>query len=218
MANRILVVEDDIALGTQIVGRLGAAGYETIWWREGHHVSPDAPPDVALVILDLMLPRVSGFDVLRELRAASDVPVLVLSARQDSTDKVQALRLGADDYMTKPFWPEELLERVKARIRRPVLERSDVIEVGAVAIDLARRIVKVRGEPVDLTRVEFDFLLALARRPGAALTRSWLVENILDPDREGNDRTLDVHASRLRKKLGPGLVETVWGIGYRLRG
>lgn len=218
MANRILVVEDDTALGTQIVERLSAAGYETIWWREGHHVSPDAPPDVALVILDLMLPRVSGFDVLRELRAASDVPVLVLSARQDSADKVQALRLGADDYMTKPFWPEELLERVKARIRRPVLERSDVIEVGVVAIDLARRLVKVRGQPVELTRVEFDFLLALARRPGAALTRSWLVENILDPDREGNDRTLDVHASRLRKKLGPGLVETVWGIGYRLRG
>lgn len=216
MPTRILLVEDDLALGTQISSSLRGAGYEPLWWREGHHISPDAPPDVGLVILDLMLPRVSGFELLRELRAASDVPVLVLSARQDSADKVQALRLGADDYMTKPFWPEELLERIRARLRRPVLERSEVIEVGVLRFDLARRQVAVRGQPVDLTRVEYDFLLALARRPGAAIARSWLVENVLDPDKEGGDRTLDVHASRLRKKLGPGLIETAWGIGYRL--
>lgn len=216
MQSRILVVEDDRALGEQIVQRLERAGYEVIWWREGHHVASDAPPDVALVVLDLMLPRVSGLEILRELRAASDVPVLVLSAREDAADKVGALRLGADDYMTKPFWPDELVERVKARIRRPVLERADRINVGVIRVDLARREVWVRGQPVDLTRLEYDFLLALARRPNAAITRSWLVNNLLDPERDGNERTLDVHASRLRKKLGPGLVRTVWGIGYKL--
>jgi DNA-binding response OmpR family regulator len=213
---RVLLVEDDPGLGAQIVDHLQRAGFEPLWWREGHHIPPEQPPDVALVILDLMLPRVPGLQVLAELRAASDVPVLVLSARDDARDKVEALRLGADDYMTKPFWPEELVERVRARLRRPVLQRDDRLELGAVSLDLARREVSVRGAPVALTRLEYEFLLALARRPGQAVTRRWLVHNVLDPDRDGDARTLDVHASRLRKKLGAGVIETVWGIGYRL--
>ena len=216
MPPRILVVEDDLQLGAQIVSHLEGAGFSCIWWREGHHVSPDAPPDVALVVLDLMMPRVSGVTMLEELRAASDVPVLVLSARNDTTDKVTALRLGADDYMTKPFWPDELVERVKARIRRPVLARENQIEVGPLRLDLERRAVWCREAPVELTRAEYDLLVALARRPGAAITRQWLAENVLDPDREGGDRALDVHVSRLRKKVGADLIETVWGVGYKL--
>ena len=216
MADRVLVVEDDEALGGQIVDRLRREGFEVVWWREGHHVHPDAPLDFALVVLDLMLPRVPGLTVLEELRASSDVPVLVLSARSDTSDKIAALRLGADDYMTKPFWPDELVERVRARLRRPVLQRSDVLEVSGISIDVGLREVRVGGQLIELTRLEYEFLLALARRPGAAITRQWLVNHVLDPDRDGSERTLDVHASRLRKKLGPGLVETVWGIGYRL--
>jgi DNA-binding response OmpR family regulator len=217
MAERVLLIEDDAELGGQVVDRLRRAGYEVTWWREGVHVDPTAVPDVALVILDLMLPGTYGMDILKDLRASSEVPVLVLSARNDTADKVRALKLGADDYMTKPFWPDELLERVKARLRRPVLQRDDALEVGPLRIDLARREVKVDGKPVELTRVELDFLAALAKRPGVAITRAWLVEHVLDPDRDGNERTLDVHVSRLRKKLGPGTyVETVWGIGYRL--
>jgi DNA-binding response OmpR family regulator len=217
MAERVLLIEDDAELGGQVVDRLRRAGYEVTWWREGVHVDPAAVPDVALVILDLMLPGTYGMDILKDLRASSEVPVLVLSARNDTADKVRALKLGADDYMTKPFWPDELLERVKARLRRPVLQRDDALEVGPLRIDLARREVKVDGKPVELTRVELDFLAALAKRPGVAITRAWLVEHVLDPDRDGNERTLDVHVSRLRKKLGPGTyVETVWGIGYRL--
>lgn len=216
MGERVLVIEDDVALGEQIVAQLTREGFEPVWWREGHHILEDAPPDAGLVILDLMLPRVPGLQILKELRRTSDVPVLVLSARDDSRDKVEALKLGADDYLTKPFWPEELSQRVRARLRRPVLRRGDMLEVGALRIDLETRAVSVDGRPVELTPIEFAFLVALARRPGAALTRRWLVLNVLDPDRDGTERTLDVHASRLRKKLGPGMLETVWGIGYRL--
>jgi DNA-binding response OmpR family regulator len=165
------------------------------------------------VILDLMLPGLHGLDVLKRLREECDVPVLVLSARNETPDKVRALKLGADDYVTKPFWPEELLARVAARMRRPVLQRSGALQWGELAVDLGGRGVRVAGEPVELTRAEFDILAALARRPGSAVSRA-----VLDPEREGGERTLDVHVSRLRKKLGPcgRLIGTVWGVGYRL--
>ncbi|MCB9680576.1 MAG: response regulator transcription factor [Alphaproteobacteria bacterium] len=214
----VLLVEDDQALGAQIEGHLAGLGLDVLRWRMGHSIDPDMPPPVDLVVLDLMLPNLSGFEVLEQLRKGSDVPVLVLSARDGSEDKVRALRLGADDYLTKPFWPEELTERVKARLRRPVLQRQDRVQLGALAVDLERREVWVDDTSVALTPVEFEILAALARRPGAAVTRRWLVANVLDPEREGNERTLDVHVSRLRRKLGPGMVETVWGVGYRLAG
>ncbi len=217
MSNRVLLIEDDAELGAQITSRLARAGFAPTWWKEGRHIDPASPPDVALVILDLMLPGVWGLEVLTELRACSEVPVLVLSARVDTSDKVRALKLGADDYMTKPFWPEELIERVRARLRRPALERSDVIDVGPLHLDLLRREVTVGGKPVELTRVELELLAALARRPGMPITRAWLTEHVLDRGSDDGERTLDVHVSRLRKKLGKSsLVETVWGIGYRL--
>jgi DNA-binding response OmpR family regulator len=217
VSERILVIEDDSELGRQVVARLRSAGFDPIWWQRGERLGAAEVPDVALVILDLMLPGAHGLDVLRDLRAHSEVPVMVLSARNDTSDKVRALQLGADDYMTKPFWPEELLERVRARLRRPVLLRDDVIEVGALRLDLSIPRVWVREREVALTRTELAFLIALAKRPGQALSRAWLAEHVLDPAREGSRRTLDVHASRLRKKLGPEVViETVWGVGYRL--
>jgi len=217
MGDRILFLEDDRELGEQVSQRLRAAGFEVTWWTEGRRLSPTDTAGLALVILDLMLPGTYGMEILADLRKTSEVPVLVLSARNDTTHKVRALKLGADDYMTKPFWPEELIERVKARVRRPTMQKSDALDVGPLHIDLVKREVAVGGQAVDLTPVEYGFLVALARRPGMAITRAWLVDNVLDPDREGSERTLDVHASRLRKKLGqPGLIETVWGIGYRL--
>ncbi len=218
MNERVLLVEDDPELGAAVVARLRSAGFVPTWWREGRYIEEEDARPFALVILDLMLPGVEGIKILRELRARSEVPVLILSARNDTRDKVLALRLGADDYMTKPFWPEELIERVRARLRRPVLQRGDVIELGALHLDLSRPEVRVDGRPVTLTRAELAFLTVLARRPGQAVTRASLAERVLDPERDATPRALDVHASRLRRKLGASVtIETVWGIGYRLK-
>lgn len=213
----VLLIEDDEALGRQIVAHLEGAGFPAIWWRRGRTIAASDYRDIVLVILDLMLPGVPGFDILQQLRKDSDVPVLVLSARQDSHDKVRALQLGADDYVTKPFWPEELIERVRARLRRFVMDRTSQVTVGGLVIDRARREVTADGAGLDLTRVELDLLLALADRAGEPVPRRWLVANVLDPEREATERTLDVHICRLRKKVGDAArIETVWGIGYRI--
>ena len=217
MPRLVLVIEDDEVLGVQIVKHLEAARLRTRWLKDGQRLDAEEMRDVDLVVLDLMLPSLHGFDVLKHLRTFSEVPVLVLSARNETADKIRGLRLGADDYMTKPFWPEELIERVQARLRRPSMGREGGVQVGALRVDKERREVFVQNEPVVLTRVEFDLLAALVERPGAAMTRRALVDRALDPDREGDERTLDVHISRLRKKLGPASpIETVWGIGYRV--
>lgn len=218
MADRVLVVEDDERLGRQVSDTLSEAGYETVWVRDGSSVRPDSVEGTSLIVLDLMLPGEHGLDLLKRLRRESDIPVLVLSARNETADKVRALKLGADDYVTKPFWPDELLARVAARLRRPSLQRSSPVRIGDLTIDVDQRRVTVAGEPVELTRVEFDLLAALARRQGAAVSRTWLAEHVLDPEREGGERTLDVHISRLRKKLGgaAAAIATVWGVGYRL--
>lgn len=219
MARHVLILEDDATLGAQLVRHLEGAGLATRWLKDGRRLDAEALRDVELVVLDLMLPSMHGFDVLKHLRTSSDVPVLVLSARNETADKIRGLKLGADDYMTKPFWPDELIERVRARLRRPALERGEGVQIGALRLDRQRREVLVDGAAVALTKVEFELLALLAARPGAAVTRRALADGALDPDRDGTERTLDVHISRLRKKLGGAkMIETVWGIGYRLTG
>jgi two-component system response regulator MtrA len=218
LMQRILLIEDDDKLGRQIVGHLRDGGFAATWLKNGDEALGTSPREFALVILDLMLPGAFGLDVLKHIRSESDLPVVVLSAKSDAVVKVRALELGADDYVTKPFWPEELLARVNARLRRPALERGGAIESSGLLIEIAGRTVRVDGNQIELTRVEFELLLALARRMGQALSRAWLADNVLDPDRDGTERTLDVHVSRLRKKLGRcgERVVTVWGVGYRL--
>lgn len=218
MAERILVIEDDKELGLQIVDYLTKAGFEITWRTEGRFPIPADFQGFSLLILDLMLPGIWGIDILKRLRTFSDMPVLVLSARNNTSDKVKALKVGADDYMTKPFWPEELIERVRARLRRPTIQKNDQLITQGLMVDIRRREVRAQGNPVELTRIEFDLLAALVRRAGEAVTRQWLVANILDPEKEGCERTLDVHVSHLRKKLGAdNIIETVWGIGYRVK-
>jgi two-component system response regulator MtrA len=217
---RVLLVEDDADLGRQIVGALTEAGFEASWIARGDAVTADATVSCDLLILDLMLPGAHGFDVLRRLRELElPMPVIVLSARQEASDRVRALELGADDFVTKPFWPEELIARVRARLRRPALASNPAaVTIGALSIDRLARTATVHGAPLDLTRVEFDLLDLLAQRAGAAVSRRWLAERLLAPDRDIDDRALDVHVSRVRRKLGAAAAHlaTVWGVGYRL--
>ena len=214
----MLLIEDDEPLARQVVGHLRGIGLETEWLADGHDAMGHDFRGFALVVLDLMLPGAHGLDVLKRLRERTDTPVLVLSALKTLPDKVRALGLGADDYMTKPFWPEELVARVNARLRRPDLRRGGVLRFASVVLDIDARRVEDDGRAVDLTRAEFDLLAALARRPGTAVSRRWLLENVLDPDREATERVLDNHVSRIRRKLGAAgsRIATVWGVGYRL--
>jgi DNA-binding response OmpR family regulator len=215
MADRILLVEDDDKLGAQIVEHFEREGYVVRWIRDGDEARSVDLDLLSLVVLDLMLPGTYGMDLLKIYRERSDVPVLILSARNETTDKVRGLKLGADDYVTKPFWPEELVARVKARLRRPILSRGDMLTIGPFQLDTGARKVTLDGELLELTPSEHDIIAALARRPDNAITRAALVDAALDL---GSERTLDVHVSRLRKKLGAfgKHIETVWGIGYRL--
>jgi len=211
-------VEDDEQLGAQVVGHLREAGFGAQWIRDGDDARRVDLTGIDLVILDLMLPGTYGMDLLKLYRDQRDLPVLILSARHDTHDKVRALSLGADDYITKPFWPEELIARVMARLRRPQLQRGDVWEAGPFVLNPTQRRFLVDQLEVPLTPAEFGIVEALIRRPNASITRSALSESALDPDRPVTGRTLDVHVSRLRKKLGSEgwRIETVWGIGYRL--
>lgn len=214
----ILLVEDDENLGSEIQTTLTERGFSVSWVKDGEVAFNEDPEAFDLIVLDLMLPNKHGFDVLKKFRENSDVPVIILTARSETEDKIRGFKFGGDDYLTKPFWPEELLARIDARLRRPMIQRENVFEVGALKIDIERRVVAISEELVELTKVEFDILSYLARKQKSAVSRAQLVEQTLDADKEGTERTLDVHVSRIRKKLGEhaGILKTVWGVGYKL--
>ena len=220
MSARILVVEDDPELGPELVRQLRRAGLEPALLADGDAAMREPLDGYALVLLDLVLPGAYGLDVLKRIRRESEVPVMVLTARDHTADKVRGLSLGADDYVTKPFWPEELVARIRARLRRPAMERAEegVVRIGTLEIDAAAHAVRVAGAPVEVTRAELVILTTLARRPGHAVSRAALAEAALDGESAGAERALDVHVSRLRKKLGAEgkRIVTVWGVGYRL--
>lgn len=199
--------------------------------REGFQVetAADGPEAIdrfdathpALVLLDVMLPRMSGVDVCRELRTRSQVPIIMVTARNAEIDAVVGLEVGADDYVTKPFSPRELVARVKAILRRTTAAPAvaEVVVLGDLEVDSARREARVAGAAVALASREFDLLAYLAAHPGLALTRRQLLDGVWGAGWVGDERTVDVHVRQLRKKLGDAFVlTTVWGVGYRLEG
>lgn len=215
----ILLVEDDPELGRQVRDSLVGAGFSVDWEQNGKGAQAREVDRYALVILDLMLPEVYGLDILKVFRRDHDVPILIMSARSDGADIVRALKLGADDYITKPFWPQELLARVEARLRRPNLTNEKPLEsCGDLFVDIANRQARIGSLALSFTPTEFRILEILLARRGQAISRYDLVEEALEQDRAGADRALDVHISRMRKKLkdSNAKIDTVWGVGYRL--
>ncbi len=222
---RILVIDDEEAIGNVIKDYLEAQGYEVFWAKDGYFALDtfrEAHPD--LVILDLMLPGKSGFDVCKELRQESDVPVIMLTAKADEIDRVLGLELGADDYVTKPFSLRELAARVRAVLRRVgkgVEDQRGVLRVGDITVDADGHQVTVSGSEVALTPTEFSILLFLAERPGRVASRLQLVNASLGEAYIGYERSIDTHVSNLRKKIEddpakPRRLQTVYGVGYRL--
>lgn len=215
---RVLLVEDDDSIAEPLVRGLERAGFSVA--RVATGADALAAPTPELVLLDLGLPDVDGLEVCRELRARSSVPVIVLTARGEETDRVVGLELGADDYVVKPFGLRELVARMRAVARRAAGGVADpgVVEVGPIVLDRRTRKVTVDGEEVSLTKKEHDLLAFLAEDPGAIREREEILRAVWDEHWYGPTKTLDVHVATLRRKLGdPTLVETVRGVGFRLR-
>jgi DNA-binding response OmpR family regulator len=221
---RILVVDDDVKTVASINLYLEHQGYEVINASDGVQALDEArtkKPD--LIVLDLMLPEISGIEVCRRLRAECAVPIIMLTSRATEEDKLRGLDLGADDYMTKPFSPRELIARIRAVLRRSIGDPASTVEVDDLVIDLDRHEVQVDGHTVSLTPTEFKLLAALDRSPGRTFTRQQLLERAFGWDYDGFDRTVDAHIMNLRKKLDPSnrktsLIATVFGVGYKLSG
>ena len=218
---RVLCIDDDHRLFELLASYFAPNGGTLVHAADG--AKGLAALDRAVfdaVLLDVMMPGMDGLEVCRRIRQTRQVPVIMLTARGDEADRVVGLELGADDYVPKPFSPRELLARLRAVLRRsqPQAVESEII-IGGVVIDVGARRVRVGGEPADLTGLEFDILLALARRPGRVVPRETLLAEAGRNDTTVNDRTVDVHVSHLRKKLGddpksPRLIKTVRGVGY----
>jgi len=225
MSDTILIVDDEQRIIDLARMYLEQEGYTVKSATDGaiayRQIREDEPE---LIVLDLMLPGMDGLEICRRVRAESDVPILMLTARSDDIDKIVGLELGADDYLTKPFNPRELVARVKAILRRgsSIERRGDgsaaATTIGNLTIDPDRRLIKVGDRTVDLRMKEFDLLMTLARDPGVVFSRERLLELVWGYDFAGETRTVDVHIAHLRHKL-EGMtpaIETVWGVGYKL--
>jgi DNA-binding response OmpR family regulator len=215
----ILVVEDEPDIASLVRAYLERDGFRVVWAERGiEGLQALEQHDVRLAILDLQLPDTDGFDLCRAIRACSRLPVVMLTARDEEVDRVTGLELGADDYVTKPFSPRELVARVHAVLRRAEPETDDdALVAGDVTLDRRSRSATVAGGDVELTAREFDLLWHLAERPGVVVGRERLLERVWGLSFPGGTRTVDVHVAQLRRKLGrPDLIRTVRGAGYKL--
>lgn len=224
MSKKILVVDDEPSIVEIVRAYLEKDGFTVVTANDGraaldmfHRDRPD------LVVLDLMLPEFSGLDVCRHICNDSSTPVIMLTARDETTDKVVGLELGADDYVTKPFDPKELLSRIKAVLRRTEGHRigPTILRVVGLEIDIEKRSVKREGETIDLTPFEFDLLRVLAEHPGRVFSRMELLDRVQGDAFDGYDRTIDSHVKNLRKKVEPDpnqprYILTIYGVGYKL--
>lgn len=221
MKSRVLVVDDDPALAEMLTIVLRGEGFETAVVSDGTRALPavrDTQPDV--VLLDLMLPGMNGIDVCRAIRAESGVPIVMLTAKSDTVDVVLGLESGADDYVVKPFKPKELVARIRARVRRNDAEPAEQLSIGEIDIDVPAHQVTREGRPIALTPLEFDLLVALARKPRQVFTREVLLEQVWGYRHAVDTRLVNVHVQRLRSKVErdperPEVVLTVRGVGYK---
>jgi len=222
---KILIVDDEVSIQELIRFNLEQAGFETEVAGDGIaavEMFESYRPD--LIVLDLMLPGKDGYDVCKEIRRTSNVPIIMLTAKETELERVLGLELGADDYITKPFSPLELVARIKAVLRRASTQEThdeNEYRVGNIFLQVDTREVKVQGDNVDLTRKEFDLLHIFMQEVGKVLTREVLLQKVWGYEYEGETRTVDVHIRHLRRKLGPegeARIETIHGVGYKLRG
>ncbi len=218
--SQILVVEDDPDILDLIANYLRRDGHDVLSAGDGETALEIARGGVDLVVLDVMIPKPDGLEVTRRLRITSPVPILIISARADEADRVTGLELGADDYLTKPFAPREMLARVKALLRRSEMPSMSSLDHRRLVIDPESRRVKADGEFVELTGREYDILKAMAAVPGKSFTRDELLNQVWGPEYIGEARRVDNYISRLRAKLKhpekPELIRSIWGVGYRL--
>jgi len=225
LSARILVVDDEPAIRDVVERYLRREGFSTLSASDGEEALTQAA-DADLIVLDLMLPRLDGIEVCRRIRAQSDVPIIMLTAKSEEIDTLLGLRIGADDYMTKPFSPAELVARVQAVLKRTgggARSPDDTVRVGTLRINPRLRTVERGNESIELTAREFDLLHFLASSPGQVFTREQLLDQVWDYHFPGDTSTVTVHVRRLREKVEPEpvrprYIKTVWGVGYKLEG
>lgn len=222
---KILVIEDDADICEMLVDYLIGDGYEITTYEDGISVGADIDiADYALVLVDLMLPKISGFEVIKKIREISTIPIIIITAKNSDHDKARGLALGADDYVTKPFSIVELSSRIKANIRRVTMYdaqtlEENVIQLRDLQIDLSAHIVKRGTDFIDLTRTEFDILVYLSQNRNRALSKENIYQKIWKEPYYGNENVLNTHMNRLRNKLRNGDIEyikTIWKIGYKI--
>ena len=218
-ALKILVVDDEPRMRKLVKDFLTVKGFKVIEAEDGEQAIDIffEEKDIALILLDVMMPKMDGWEVLKTIRQYSQIPILMLTARGEEQDELQGFKLGADEYISKPFSPKILVARVEAILRRSSQGSKDVIEIGGIRIDKSAHLVEIDGVPVDLSYKEFELMTYFAENQGIALSREKILNNVWNYDYFGDARTIDTHVKKLRSKLGEKgeYIKTIWGMGYK---